>query len=148
VPAASTNIVPAEAIRAAQRLGCLVDREVTYLEAIGLDQPVSITACARKPKPAGIAFGRPGPSNQCWKGGLAMQVTQEIEQKTGTPNPVYDIVSVMYHALQGAETYDLYIADAERRGDDELAAFFRDVQEQNREVGRRAKELLGNRLDA
>jgi hypothetical protein len=54
-----------------------------------------------------------------------MQLTQEIEQKTGTPNPVYDIVSVMYHALQGAETYDRYIADAEQRGDDELVEFFR-----------------------
>jgi hypothetical protein len=76
-----------------------------------------------------------------------MQVTQEIEQKTGTPNPVYDIVSVMYHALQGAETYDRYIADAEQRGDDELVAFFRDVQARNREVAQKAKELVRNRLD-
>jgi hypothetical protein len=76
-----------------------------------------------------------------------MQLTQEIEQKTGTPNPVYDIVSVMYHALQGAETYDRYIADAEQRGDDELVAFFRDVQARNREVAQKAKELVRNRLD-
>jgi hypothetical protein len=76
-----------------------------------------------------------------------MQVSQEIEQKTGTPNPVYDIVSVMYHALQGAETYDRYITDAEQRGDDELVAFFRDVQARNREVAQKAKELVRNRLD-
>jgi rubrerythrin len=76
-----------------------------------------------------------------------MQVTHEIEQKTGTPNPVYDILSVMYHALQGAETYDRYIADAEERGDDDLADFFREVQERNREVAHRAKKLLRERLD-
>jgi hypothetical protein len=75
-----------------------------------------------------------------------MQATDQIEQKTGTPNPVYDIVSVMYHALQGAETYDRYVADAEQRGDDELAAFFRDAQERNREVAHRAKGLLRGRL--
>jgi hypothetical protein len=77
-----------------------------------------------------------------------MQVSQEIEQKTGTPNPVYDIISVMYHALQGAETYDRYIADAEQRGDNELVAFFRDVQTRNREVAQQAKELVRDRLDA
>ena len=72
--------------------------------------------------------------------------TDQIEQKTGTPNPVYDIVSVMYHALQGVETYDKYLADAEQRGDDELAAFFRDVQEHNRDDADRAKRLLRQRL--
>jgi hypothetical protein len=29
-----------------------------------------------------------------------------IEQKTGTSNRAYDLVSVLYHALQGTETYD------------------------------------------
>jgi hypothetical protein len=73
--------------------------------------------------------------------------TQEIERKTGIPNPVYDIVSVMYHALQGAETTDTYIADAEQRGDAELASFFHQVQDQNRDVAHQAKELLRSRLD-
>jgi hypothetical protein len=78
----------------------------------------------------------------------SMQPIQEIEYRTGTPNAVYDIISVMYHALQGAETYDRYIADAEQRGDDELAAFFREVQAQNSEHASRAKGLLRDRLDA
>jgi hypothetical protein len=72
--------------------------------------------------------------------------TDQIEQKTGMPNPVYDIVSVMYHALQGAETYDRYVTDARQRGDGELADFFRDVQEHNRDDARRAKALLQGRL--
>jgi len=69
-----------------------------------------------------------------------------IEQKTGTTDAAYDLVSVLYHALQGAETYDRYIADAKERGDDELAEFFRDVQQSNSRVATRAKELLGSRL--
>jgi hypothetical protein len=69
-----------------------------------------------------------------------------IEQKTGIPNPAYDLVSVLYHALQGAETDDRYIADAEERGDGELAEFFRDAQARNSEIADRAKRLLRSRL--
>jgi hypothetical protein len=71
-----------------------------------------------------------------------------IEQKTGTSNPSYDLVSVMYHALQGAETYDRYIADAEQRGDAELAEFLREVQATSAGIAHRAKALLRSRLDA
>jgi hypothetical protein len=71
-----------------------------------------------------------------------------IEEKTRTSNPAYDLVSVMYHALQGAETYDRYIADAEERGDRELADFFRATQDHNCEIADQAKALLRSRLDA
>jgi hypothetical protein len=70
-----------------------------------------------------------------------------IEEKTRTSDPAYDLVSVMYHALQGAETYERYITDARERGDSELADFFRDVQERNCEIADRAKALLASRLD-
>ena len=70
-----------------------------------------------------------------------------IEQKTRTSDAAYDLVSVMYHALHGAETYDCYIADAAERGDQELAAFFREVQERNADIAVRAKHLLRDRLD-
>jgi nucleotide-binding universal stress UspA family protein len=73
--------------------------------------------------------------------------TMTIEQKTGTSNRAYNLVSVIYHALQGAETYDAFIADAQRDGDGELADFFRGVQERNREIAERAKRLLMPRLD-
>ena len=71
-----------------------------------------------------------------------------IEQKTGTTDPAYDLVSVLYHALQGAETYDRYIADANERGDDQLAQFFGHDQQSNSSVAARAKELLSLRLTA
>jgi hypothetical protein len=34
---------------------------------------------------------------------------------TGTRDTVYDLVSIIYHALQGAETYGMYVADFGRR---------------------------------
>jgi hypothetical protein len=70
-----------------------------------------------------------------------------IEENTRTSNPAYDLVSVMYHALQGAETYDRYIADAEQRDDRELADFFRETQERNCEIAEQAKALLRDRLE-
>ena len=61
---------------------------------------------------------------------------------TAIPDEIYDIVSVLYHALQGAETCDQYIRDAEQRGDQELAQYFREVQEEEIRRALRGKELL------
>jgi rubrerythrin len=66
---------------------------------------------------------------------------------TGTRDVTYNLVSILYHALQGAETYDQYIQDAEQGGNQDLAQFFRDVKEQNRQRADRAKQLLGQRLN-
>ena len=62
--------------------------------------------------------------------------------KTGTSDITYDLVSILYHALQEAETYDQYIKDAERGGDAELAQFFQDTKEENSRRAERAKQLL------
>lgn len=59
----------------------------------------------------------------------------------------YGLVSVLYHALQGAETYSQYIADADRAGETEIAAFFRECQEQENRRALRAKQLLAMQLD-
>jgi hypothetical protein len=81
-------------------------------------------------------------------GGSKSDPMTSIEHKTGTSNAAYDLVSVLYHALQGAETYDRYIADAQQRGDDELARFMRDVQDKDRAIAEQAKRLLKQRLDS
>ncbi len=47
---------------------------------------------------------------------------------------VYDLVSIQYHALQGAQTYAKYLEDAE--GHPEVQEFLREVIEQD---GRRAE---------
>jgi rubrerythrin len=68
------------------------------------------------------------------------------DKVTGVRDEHYNLVSILYHALQGAETYDTYISDAEGAGDQELAQFFREVQEEERRRAARAKELLGRKL--
>jgi rubrerythrin len=65
---------------------------------------------------------------------------------TGTKDEHYNLVSVLYHALQGGETYEKYIRDAEEAGDDELAAFFRQVQDEDHQRADRAKKLLADRV--
>ena len=54
---------------------------------------------------------------------------------------VYNLVSVQYHALQAAQSYDSYVTDAE--GHDDVQAFFKQCAEQDAERARRCHELLG-----
>lgn len=67
-------------------------------------------------------------------------------EATGTGDATYDLVSVLYHSLQGAETYEFFENDASEAGDEELARFFREVQEEERRRADRAKQLLATRL--
>ena len=65
------------------------------------------------------------------------------ERITGTRDEHYDLIAVLYHALQGAETEEAYALDAEAAGDEQLASFFREAQDTHRHLAERAKELLG-----
>ena len=53
---------------------------------------------------------------------------------------VYDLISIQYHALKGAEVYDRYIDDAHDH--DEVADFFRQVKEEDARRALRCHELL------
>jgi len=66
---------------------------------------------------------------------------------TGTQDTLYNLLSIVYHALQGAETYEIYINDAEQSGDTELAQFFRDVRDENVKRAERGKQLIVARLN-
>ena len=68
-------------------------------------------------------------------------------ETTGTRDVVYDLISVIYHALQGAETYQMYEQDAENAGDRAAGALFHDAHEANRQFADRAKTLLGQRMN-
>ena len=68
------------------------------------------------------------------------------KSNTGTQDTIYNLLSVIYHALQGAETYEKYINDAEQSGDSELAQYFRDVRDQNVKRAEQGKKLLAARL--
>jgi hypothetical protein len=65
------------------------------------------------------------------------------ERTTGTRDEHYNLISVPYHALHGAENCDRYAADAEVSGDERLAAFFREAQVMQTELAERAKGMLG-----
>ena len=68
----------------------------------------------------------------------------EGKDQTGTRDETYNIISVVYHALQGAETCEKYIQDAS--SDDELRSFFEEAQQQQQQLADRGKRLLQSRL--
>ncbi len=70
------------------------------------------------------------------------------ERATNTTNPYYDMISVLYHALEGARTCAIFVQDANRAGDQELAQFFTQVQQEEMARADRAKQLLASRSAA
>lgn len=65
-------------------------------------------------------------------------------QATGTQDATYNLISILYHSLQGAETYEMYAADADDDG--ELQQFFTKVQHEEQQRADQAKQLLATRL--
>ncbi|MBV9453211.1 MAG: hypothetical protein JOZ19_03680 [Rubrobacter sp.] len=65
------------------------------------------------------------------------------EQITGTRDEHYNLIAVLYHALHGAENCEMYAADAEVAGREEIEAFFLEAQAEQIDLANRAKELLG-----
>lgn len=64
-------------------------------------------------------------------------------QQTGTQNDIFDLVSVLYHALEGAQTNSKYCQDAQQIGNNDLAQFFQQCQQQDMQRANQAKQLLG-----
>ncbi len=62
-------------------------------------------------------------------------------EHTTADDIVYDLVSVQYHALKAAQTYDKYLQDAD--GHEDVQQFLRQCAEQDGERARRCHELLG-----
>ena len=73
--------------------------------------------------------------------------TATDKHTTGVRDEMYDVVSVLYHALQGGETCIQYLQDAQEAGDQQLMQFFHEVQESHRHLATRAKEVLVQCLD-
>ena len=73
-------------------------------------------------------------------------MSAESKGNTGTADVTYNLVSILFHALQGAETYDQFVRDAEESGDQDLAQFFRTVKEEDSRRADQAKRILGQRL--
>lgn len=66
--------------------------------------------------------------------------------ETGVHDAHYDLVSVLYHTLQSAETLEKYAQDAKQLGDSELSDFFRECQQVDRERAQRLKQFVIRRF--
>lgn len=65
------------------------------------------------------------------------------QKQTTTSNAYYDLVSVLYHALETAQTSTTYIQDTQQSGNQELVSFFQQVQQDANRQAKQAKQLLG-----
>jgi hypothetical protein len=70
----------------------------------------------------------------------------ETGQVTGTKDKDYDIIWFTEACLSNALRLEIYIQDAEREGDTELATFFRKAQAESRKGAEQGKQLLRKRL--
>jgi hypothetical protein len=73
--------------------------------------------------------------------------SQDVESETGERDETYNLISVLYHALQGAETIRQYQQDAEQSGDEQLAQFFDETRSGYTEFAQQAKRLLAERME-
>jgi hypothetical protein len=70
----------------------------------------------------------------------------ETGDVTGTQDKDYNLIWFTEACLSNALRLDVYIQDAERAGDTELADFFRRAQAESRKGGEQGKQLLASRL--
>ena len=59
----------------------------------------------------------------------------------GVPDVEYDLISLIYHNLEGVEASGRYVSDAVEADDDDLAALFRDAQQACLAQSERARAL-------
>lgn len=73
-------------------------------------------------------------------------IDTETGDVTGTPDKDYDLIWFTERCLSNALRLEIYIADAMRAGDQELADFFRRAQHESRKGAEQAKRMLAVRL--
>ena len=62
--------------------------------------------------------------------------------ETGFADVTFDLISVQYHSLKAGHDYGQYVRDAENAGLDDVAAFFREVMQQDSDRAKRCHDLL------
>ncbi len=79
-----------------------------------------------------------------------MSLTMDTETGgiTGTADKDYNIIWFTENCLSNALRLEVYIKDAERAGDKELADFFRRAQAESRKGAEQGKQMLKARLNA
>lgn len=75
-----------------------------------------------------------------------MTVTmEETGHVTGTKDKDYDLIWFVERCLSNCLRLEIFIQDAEREGDQELAEFFRRAQHESRKGAEQGKEHLRRR---
>jgi rubrerythrin len=64
--------------------------------------------------------------------------------ETGFEDVTFDLISVQYHSLKAGHDYGQYVRDAENAGLNDIAAFFREVMDQDSQRAARCHEFLKN----
>jgi hypothetical protein len=72
--------------------------------------------------------------------------TAETGHITGTKDKDYNLIWFVEQCLSNALRLEIYIQDAEREGDSDLADFFRRAQAESRKGAEQGKERLRTRL--
>jgi hypothetical protein len=75
-----------------------------------------------------------------------MEGGEIMTSHTGAKDKDYDLISVLYHSLKGADLCHTYAEDAKRDGDNELAGFFDEAREQYRSLAEKAKKFTKSKL--
>jgi rubrerythrin len=63
-------------------------------------------------------------------------------EHTTADDIVYNLISIQYHALKGAQLYDGFAQDARSDGHEDVAQFIEQCAQQDGERARRCHELL------
>ena len=73
-------------------------------------------------------------------------MSSETGNITGTQDKDYNLIWFTEQCLSNALRLDIYIQDAERAGDSELAEFFRKAQSDSKKGAEQGKAMLRSRL--
>ena len=73
-------------------------------------------------------------------------MVSEGGEVTGTKDKDYNLIWFVEACLSNALRMEIYVQDAERDGDSELAEFFRRAQGESRKGAEQGKEMLRARL--
>jgi len=68
-----------------------------------------------------------------------MQNQGQGQQQTGTRNETYNVIAILYHALQGAENCQTYLQDAEQG---QVRDFIQQALQTQRQLADQGKQVL------
>jgi len=69
-----------------------------------------------------------------------------MSDQQSTTDTTYNLISVIYHALQSVDTFHTYLRDGEETGDTELTQLLTGAIQQQRDLAAQAREILAQRL--